>query len=44
MTTALAAAGGLLFGMGVLVMAFAGINAWEKSRATLRHWPEPSDD
>lgn len=40
MTTALAAAGGLMFGMGVLVMAFAGINAWEAGRARLRRWPE----
>lgn len=40
MTTLFAAAGGLLFGTGVLVMAFTGINAWEASRARLRHWPE----
>lgn len=38
MATAIAAAGGALFGLGLVTMAFTGIAAWERSRSNLRTW------
>lgn len=43
MMTAMAAAGGALFGLGIVVMAFQGFSAYENSRANLRHWSDDHD-